>query len=306
MNMQAIENLKTTLEYLPQTVRRSVQQVPPDVQQQIQEIRLRSNRPVCIGIGGSEQFLTAQGGLTNASEHALCVSTEEISRSFQAVCAYSVYSHERDVSEGFVAIRGGCRVGICGTAAAQGDGPMSLRHISSLNFRIAGEYIGTAQQIWQQIGAEPVSVLVAGPVGSGKTTFLRDLCRLIGNHHRTALVDERGELAGMHRGTAQNDIGMMTDVLDGYPRPAGILTALRVLTPQYIICDEISTQQDVQAILQAIGCGVQFAASCHAGTVEDVYRRPVLKPLMEAGVFRYCVLLEKAGSIRSVRRLAQR
>ncbi len=304
--MQAIENLKTVLEYLPQSIRRNLLKLSPGIRQQIQEIRLRSARPVGICISGQERFLTDTGTITDMPEHALLMSAEEIARTFQAVCSYSLYSHERDLSEGFITIRGGCRVGICGTAAVQNDAPMSLRHISGLNFRIAGEYKGIAEQVWQQIGTDPVSVLVAGPVGSGKTTFLRDLCRIIGTKYRTSLVDERGELAAMHRGDPQHDIGLRTDVLDGYPRSAGILTALRVLTPQYIICDEISTEKDVQAVLQASCCGVSFAASCHAAEAEDLYRRPVLRPLMESGVFRYCILLEHAGSIRSVRRLAQR
>lgn len=306
MYMQAAENLKTVLEYLPQSVRRSIQKLPPDVRCRIQEIRLRSGRPVSVNLSGQEQFLGVQGEISHSAGHALMVSTEEIARSFQAVCSYSVYSHERDISEGFITIRGGCRVGICGTAAVQNDQPMTLRHISGMNFRIAGEYKGIADQVWEQIGAEPVSILAAGPVGSGKTTFLRDLCRIIGTKYPAALVDERGELAAMHRGIPQHEIGLHTDVLDGYPRAAGILTALRVLTPQYIICDEISTEEDVQAIMQAVCCGVQFAASCHAASAEDLYRRPVLRPLMEAGVFRYCVMLGNSGSIRSVRRLAQR
>lgn len=304
--MQAIENLRSTLEYLPQSVRRSVQKISPDIQAQIQEIRLRSCRPAAISAGGTEQFLTEEGKLTNAAERAIQCSTEEIARCFQAVCSYSLYSHEQDLSEGFVTIRGGCRVGICGTSVIQNDSHRTLRHISSLNFRIAGEYIGAAEQVWQQIGAEPTSILVAGPVGSGKTTFLRDLCRLIGDRYRTSLIDERGELAAMLRGVPQHSIGQKTDVFDGYSRAAGILNALRVMTPHYIICDEISTEQDVQAVLQAIGCGVHFAASCHAASAEDLYRRPIIRPLMEAGVFRYCVVLEKAGSVRSVRRLAQR
>ncbi len=303
--MQARENLQTTLEYLPQSVRRSIQKLPLDTQE-IQEIRLRSGRPVGICIGGRESFLTEQGTLTSIAGQALVIGAEEIARSFQAVCSYSVYSHERDIAEGFVTVRGGCRVGICGTASVQEGSPMTLRHISGLNFRIAGEYRGIAEPIWQQIGAEPVSVLVAGTVGSGKTTFLRDLCRLIGTQYRTSLIDERGELAAVLRSIPQHDVGVRTDVLDGYPRAAGILTALRVLTPQYIICDEISSEQDVQAILQAAGCGVQFAASCHAGSPEELYRRPVLRPLIEAGIFRYCVMLAEAGSIRSVRRMAQR
>ena len=302
--MQAHENLKSILEYLPPSVRLSIQKLPPDMQQ-IQEIRLRSSRPVGICTAGKERFLTPSGTFTDDPQQALCMSTEEIARSFQAVCSYSLYSHEHDIAEGFVTIRGGCRVGICGTASMQGDGLRTLRHISGLNFRIAGEYRGIAEPILQRIGTEPAGILIAGTVGSGKTTMLRDLCRLLGDRFRTSLVDERGELAAVLRGVPQHDVGQKTDVLDGYPRAAGILTALRVLTPDCIVCDEISTQQDVQAILQAAGCGVQFAASCHAGSAEDLHRRPVLRPLLEAGVFRYCVLLEHAGQIRTIRRLAQ-
>jgi stage III sporulation protein AA len=108
----------------------------------------------------------------------------------------------------------------------------------------------------------------------------------------------------MVRGAAQNDIGLMTDVLDGYSRAAGILTALRVLSPVCIVCDEISTPEDAEAVLQASGCGVRFAASCHAGTVEDLRRRPVMRDLLSAGVFQYCVLLESGGRVKTVRRLA--
>ncbi len=304
--MQAAENLKTTLEYLPQSVRSAIRKLPADMQQQTQEIRLRCSRPVGICINGKERFLTEQGVLTDSSECAIRIGAEEIARSFQAVCSYSVYSHEREVAEGFVTIRGGCRVGICGTAALQVNSPMSLRHISGLNFRIAGEHIGSAEQVWQQIGSEPVGILIAGTVGSGKTTLLRDFCRLAGNRYPTSLIDERGEIAAVLRGTPQHEIGQKTDVLDGYPRSAGILTALRVLTPQYIICDEISTQSDAEAILQASGCGVKFIASCHAGSLEDLYKRIVLRPLIEAGVFRYCVYLEGAGKVRTIRRLQQR
>ncbi len=306
MHMQAAENLKTTLEYLPQSVRGAIRKLPMEIQQQTQEIRLRCSRPVAIGISGKERFLTEQGMLTDSTDCAIRISTEEIARSFQAVCSYSVYSHERDVAEGFVTIRGGCRVGICGTAALQANSPMSLRFISGLNFRIAGEYIGSAEQVWKQIGSESVGILIAGTVGSGKTTLLRDFCRLAGNRYPTSLIDERGEIAAVLRGTPQHDVGQKTDVLDGYPRSTGILTALRVLTPQYIICDEISTQSDAEAILLASGCGVNFIASCHAGNMEDLYRRSVLRPLIDAGVFQYCVFLESAGRIRTVRRLQQR
>ncbi len=301
--MQTEEPLKAVMEYLPHSVRQSLQNLDAAQCRQVQEIRLRSNRPVTVCLGGNESFLLAEGGLSGHPEQGLRVSTEELARSFQAVCSYSVYSHERDLAEGFVTIRGGCRVGICGTASLHSDELMTLRHISSLNFRIAAAYPGTAEPFWHQIGQRPAGILIAGPVGSGKTTFLRDLCRLIGNRWRTSLVDERGEIAAMHKGVPQYDVGLLTDVMDGYPRHVGILTALRVMTPQVIVCDEISTQRDAGAILQANGCGIHFAATCHAGEEDDLSRRTVLAPLLQGGVFRYCVLLGKAGRIRSVRRL---
>lgn len=301
--MQAMENLKTTAEYLPPSVGKAVLRMETGLQEGVQEIRLRSARPAGICISGRERFLREDGTLTELPAEALTVSPEEILRAFQAVCAYSLHSHEQDLAEGFVTIRGGCRVGICGTAVRRADAPMTLRQISSLNFRIAGEYRGTASGFWRQIGQQPAGILVAGPVGSGKTTFLRDLCRLMGNSRRTALIDERGELACMLRGMPQHDVGVMTDVLDGYPRAEGILTALRVLTPACIVCDEISTPKDAEAVLQASGCGVHLAASCHAGDADELHRRTVLQPLLQANVFRYCVFLGGMGKVRAVRRL---
>lgn len=280
--------------------------LPPEITQHIQEIRLRSDRPVGIRVNGTEKFLTMQGYLTDSPMDAVIITCEEIAQTFQAVCSYSVYSHERDLSEGYVTIRGGCRVGICGSACVQENVPVKLRNISGLNFRIGGEYIGTAHKVWQEICNETGGILVAGTVGSGKTTFLRDLCRIIGDRFLTSLVDERGEIAAVHRGVPQHNIGLKTDVLDGYPRSVGILTALRVMTPQYIICDEISTQQDVQAILQAAGCGVFFAASCHAGSMDELYHRSVLLPLFHAQVFQHCVFLENNGHVRFIRRMAAR
>ena len=268
----------------------------------MQEIRLRCGRPVALLLNGHDQFLTPDGRLTLRGAEAMTASRDDLTRSFQAVVSYSVYSHEQDVAEGYVTIKGGCRVGICGTAVRFGEHVQNVRAVSGLNFRIAGAYPGIAQAVFQQTAGH--SVLIAGPVGSGKTTFLRDLARLTGNTRRTAVVDERGELAAVVRGMPQNDVGVLTDVLDGYPRAAGILTALRVLSPACIVCDEISTPQDADAILQAAGCGVQFLASAHAGSIETLLERRVLQPLFDAEVFSDAVFLQ-GGKVRALRRLVK-
>ncbi len=297
--MRSLDNLRSTLDYLPTPVSRSLRQLPERTQQRIQEVRLRIGRPVSVTESGTPRLLAAEGVLTGDAAAALKPTSEDLARSYQAIMSYSVYSHEQDTAEGFVTIRGGCRVGLCGSAVRQGETVSAVRSIAGLNFRIAGELPGIAASVWQQVQG---SILVAGPAGSGKTTFLRDLARLAGNSVPTALIDERGELAAVYRGMPQHDVGMLTDVFDGYPRAAGILTALRVMTPSCIVCDEIGTGADADALLQAAGCGAMLLASAHAGSMEELMHRGVLQPLLEAHVFAWAVLLHQ-GRVQTLRRL---
>lgn len=298
--MKAPETLAIAAEYLPPAVRRAVLSLPERTRSAIQEIRLRAGRSVTLTVG-EDRFLAA-GGLTDDPSAALIPTAEETARSLQAVLSYSVHSHRQELAEGYVTIRGGCRVGFCGTAVREGECVQSLRHVSAMNFRIAAEHPGCAAAVYRQTG-QAGGILVAGRPGAGKTTFLRDLCRLLGDRSRTSLIDERGELAAVYHGIPAHDTGRMTDVLDGYPRAGGILTALRVLSPVQIVCDELLSLEDADAVLAAAGCGVQVSASVHAGSMAELEKRSVLAPLLEAGVFRYAVFLE-GTRVQSVRRLS--
>ncbi len=183
---------------------------------------------------------------------------------------------------------------------------MQMRHISGLNFRVSHAVTGCAEPLFRQICPErPSSLLLAGAVGSGKTTMLRDLCRLLGASWRLTLVDERSEIAAVHHGVPQYDVGLHTDVLDGFPRAEGLLTALRVLTPEVLVCDEISTEADAQAILRIHGSGVPVVASAHGTSLEDLERRPALKQLLDKGVFRYAAVLSgrEQGKVQTLRRV---
>ena len=130
-------------------------------------------------------------------------------------------------------------------------------------------------------------------------------CRLLGASHRLTLVDERSEIAAVHHGVPQYDVGLHTDVLDGFPRAEGLLTALRVMTPEVLVCDEIGTEADAQAILRIHGCGVPVIASAHGTSWEDLERRPVLRQLLEQGVFRYAAILsvQEQGVVRTLRQV---
>lgn len=294
------------LRYLPPQIQSALRRMPAVQLEQVQEIRLRVGRPAGISVGNRENFFSAEGVCTTDASNAVIVSQKEIEQSFQAVCEYSIYRYAREISEGFVTLAGGNRVGIAGTAVYRDGVLTQLRNISSLNFRVAHAVIGCADRLYgQTCGDVPRSLLLVGSVGAGKTTMLRDLCRQLGNVRRVTLVDERGEIAAMHRGVPRYDIGLHTDVLDGFSRAEGLMTALRVLTPETLICDEIGTAQDVDAILRVHGCGVPVIASAHGASVKELEQRSALRPLLEQGVFQYIAVLDekRQGELKTLRRV---
>ena len=77
------------------------------------------------------------------------------------------------------------------------------------------------------------------------------------------------------------DIGVMTDVIVGMNRSKGITSALRTLSPDMIFCDEISTEEDAAAILAAHGCGVEFAATIHCTSYDDLMKRRIAADLLK-------------------------
>ena len=65
--------------------------------------------------------------------------------------------------------------------------------------------------------------------------------------------------------------------------------------------DEITQMEDVEAMVQAVGCGVSLLATAHGACMEDFQRRPVYRRLWQSGVFRRVVLLGGSGTKRTAR-----
>lgn len=137
------------------------------------------------------------------------------------------------------------------------------------------------------------SLIVCGKPLSGKTTVLRDIARILGDTRRVAVVDTRGEIAGVYGGVPALDIGENTDVLNGYSRGEGIMCALRSLSPEVIICDEIGG--DAEEIRQCMNCGVKLIVSAHAGSICELMSRPALQGLLP--LFERAALLEERGRL---------
>ncbi len=283
------------LRYFKGSIYSAVSQIPEFLFENIQEIRLRVNKPLSVICGFKPNYLTPNGNFTCNVSGVVTVSAEELNQCFEAICQYSVHSFKREICDGFVIVKGGHRVGLCGTTVICNGIIENIKNISSINFRISHQVKGCAEKLYEQIFSNGLSnVLIAGAPMSGKTTLLRDLTRLLGTSFKTSVIDERGEIAAVWNGVCQNDIGINTDVFDGYPKAKGISIAIRVMSPQVIVCDEIGGEKDMTVIKQASHCGVYVVATIHATDIAELTERTGFD------VFDKIIFLSDKGNISRI------
>ncbi len=290
--------LKEILNYMPERLKRVLYKTFEQTGDIIQEIRIRNKSPLIINCLSGSFAVLPDGKISPAVGGAYIIDSSELNKIFCAICENSVYAYAEDIRQGFITIRGGHRVGITGRANVCDGKIESFKEISSLNIRIAREVIGSANEIIGDIiqnGRITNSLLVAPPMG-GKTTVLRDLARQISDMGiKTALVDERGELASIYCGVPQNNVGLQTDVIENVPKAEGALMMLRTMSPQLIITDEISTAKDAQALIQCFGMGVSVIASTHGESINEVRNREYLAPILGNSGFKQIIMLSKEG-----------
>ena len=186
------------------------------------------------------------------------VSSEDVIETLQNICENSIYSYQNQICNGFVTIRGGHRVGITGNVIMEDKKIINMNYISSLNFRIAKQIKGCSDKILKYIldldNNTIYNTLIISEPGAGKTTILRDTIRKISSGIEqlnfkgitVGVVDERGEIAAMYKGIAQNDVGIKTDVLSNIPKSIGMKMLIRSMCPNVIVADEIGSKEDTR------------------------------------------------------------
>lgn len=288
------------LPYLPANIRRMISDILADEWITVEEIRLRSGAPLTIGVSGESCFVTSTGGVSNYESDAYKVSDEEVQAAFSAVCENSVYAHMEEIRQGFITIKGGHRVGICGKVVCDNGEIRTFREISSLNFRVAHQVAGIADGVIKSIicGNEVKSTLIISPPQTGKTTLLRDIARQVSDRgFKCGIADDRGELAAMYKGIPSNDVGAQTDVIDSAPKALAIEMLLRTMSPKVIISDEIASERDAEALRVAAGTGVKIIASTHGDNVGEVLNRRLLKPIADDKIFEQAIILKRDYSL---------
>ncbi len=289
--------LKSILPSLSDGILNAFSAVPNEILKKINEIRIRKNLPLVLVFGKSCLFITKNGKLLNHFSEQCYVDDAEFELIFRRLSNYSVHSVIDNLTRGFITADGGNRIGVTSTAVIKDGQITAVKDINALNIRIANEMKDCSRQILNMlyINSFP-SIIVASPPAGGKTTFLRDFTRLLSGgfnnrYRKLAVIDERNEIAYKGTGGISADIGVNTDVLTGYPKSEGIEMAIRTLSPEMIVCDEISKTEEVLAMEDGFLSGVKFAVSVHASSKKEICGKKIIRTLLARNEFDYIVLL---------------
>lgn len=273
--------------YLPLAWVEALSSLPPHEQVGIQEIRLRAGEPITLSYPAGERFLCASRSSALHQPDTLICRPEQLEACFLRFCEESVYAHESELRQGFIAVRGGIRVGVAGTAVLDGDRVRSVRQVTSLCIRLPRRHAGCSASLLPLIysAGSVRSTLLIGEPSSGKTSLLRDIASsLAARRVRVTVVDERGEIGGV------DGLGGC-DVLCGYPKAVGILQAVRCLAPQVVVFDELGDAAEIAAVCACAHAGVATVASLHGHAPLELEQKATVRELIAAGVFGQWVFL---------------
>ncbi|MBM6819812.1 MULTISPECIES: stage III sporulation protein AA [Clostridium] len=289
---------------LPGTIGNSIKQFL--MEDKIQEIRIKVGKPIILNLAFEEKVLD------------YIPTREDLRYLITKISNYSLYAFEEEIKQGYITLKGGHRVGLAGECVMSKGEVRTIKNISSLNIRICKEVIGASNKVMRLITENDrvYNTLIVSPPKCGKTTILRDIAKNLSNGmyqislkgKKVTIVDERSEIAACYNGIPQMNVGIRTDILDNCLKKSGMIMAIRSLSPEVLICDEIGTEGDLEALNMAFNSGVNIIVTVHGYDINDIYNRKVFKELIDNCVLERIIVLSNrrgAGTIEKVYKVSR-
>lgn len=134
--LERIYRYEQSCEFLPHRLKSLALSLPDKQKERVEELRLRVMHPLTV--------LTLEGELNAAPDgRASLVTVEDLEQMLGAVTEYSRYACIETLRQGFLPLRGGFRLGVCGSAVVRDGEVSNLKDISSLALRIVCETSGS-------------------------------------------------------------------------------------------------------------------------------------------------------------------
>ncbi|MEW5316833.1 MAG: hypothetical protein WDW38_008178 [Sanguina aurantia] len=154
--------------------------------------------------------------------------------------------------------------------------------VVGLTCRVGRAIQGSASLVEDLVRAGK-SVLLLGRPGVGKTTAIREICRVLAGscQKRVVIVDTSNEIAGdgdvPHPGIGE---ARRMQVPQPHLQHRLMIEAVENHMPECIVIDEIGTAAECLAARTIAQRGVQLVATAHGNELENVIKNPLLSDLV--------------------------
>ena len=233
------------IQALPSWLARPLLELPSTLAPQVQEVRLRVGCTPMFTVRGAV-YAPQELGREGKALQTLRLTPPQMEEILFTLCGGSVHTHQTEIAQGYVTLASGCRAGLGGQFLQTAEQGIVLQELTSVNLRIAREKtIDLPEELRAALQEHFIGMLLVGEPGSGKTTVLRSMAQELARQKKlVSVIDERRELfAGMPRRTFP---GEALDVISGIPKGQAVQMALRTLSPQVLLLDELGGMEEVR------------------------------------------------------------
>jgi stage III sporulation protein SpoIIIAA len=174
--------------------------------------------------------------------------------------------------------------------------------INGLTCRVGRAVFGTISVVRDLLESEK-SILILGKPGVGKTTFIREIARVLADEmeKRVIIIDTSNEIAGdsdiPHSGIGR---ARRMQVAKTELQHQVMIEAVENHMPQVIIIDEIGTELEVLAARTIAEKGVQLVGTTHGNCLENLIKNPPLADLI--GGIQYVTLSDDEAKRRGTQK----